>query len=144
MRTSEPGAIRTTFLLLPFALIIGACGAPPSGPATTATTAPATVTAESFTTVPPTTATTTTAAEVTTTVPLAPPAPPAPPAPKPTVPKPTMPKSTTPKPDPQPRTDPRFGTCKEAKSKGYGPYYKGVDVEYGWYRDADSDGIVCE
>lgn len=40
-------------------------------------------------------------------------------------------------------TDPRFGTCKEAKAHGYGPYYSD-EVEYGWYRDADSDGKVCE
>ena len=41
-------------------------------------------------------------------------------------------------------TDPRFGTCKEAIKNGYGPYYDGVDEEYDWYRDADSDGTVCE
>lgn len=41
-------------------------------------------------------------------------------------------------------TDPRFGTCKEAKAHGYGPYHAGDDAEYGWYRDADDDGIVCE
>lgn len=41
-------------------------------------------------------------------------------------------------------TDPRFGTCTEAKSHGYGPYYRGSDVEYGWYDDRDNDGIVCE
>lgn len=41
-------------------------------------------------------------------------------------------------------TDPRFGTCKEAIKNGYGPYYDGADEEYDWYRDADSDGIVCE
>ena len=41
-------------------------------------------------------------------------------------------------------TDPRFGTCKEAIKNGYGPYYDGVDEEYDWYRDADSDGAVCE
>lgn len=40
--------------------------------------------------------------------------------------------------------DPRFGTCREAKANGYGPYVKGVDIEYGWYRDGDSDGTVCE
>ena len=43
-----------------------------------------------------------------------------------------------------PSTDPRFDTCKLAKANGYGPYYQGSDPEYGWYRDADSDGIVCE
>lgn len=40
--------------------------------------------------------------------------------------------------------DPRFSTCTEAKSHGYGPYYQGRDTEYGWYPDADSDSIVCE
>ena len=41
-------------------------------------------------------------------------------------------------------TDPRFGTCKEAISNGYGPYYYRVDPEYDWYIDRDGDGIVCE
>ena len=41
-------------------------------------------------------------------------------------------------------TDPRFPTCKKAKEAGYGPYVQGVDLEYGWYRDADRDGTVCE
>jgi len=40
-------------------------------------------------------------------------------------------------------TDPRFGTCKEAKANGYGPYRRG-EPEYAWYRDSDSDGVVCE
>ncbi len=40
-------------------------------------------------------------------------------------------------------TDPRFATCKAANAAGYGPYYQGTDVEYGWYRDANSDGKVC-
>jgi hypothetical protein len=40
--------------------------------------------------------------------------------------------------------DPRFRTCKEAIAHGYGPYYKGVDREYDWYRDADGDGVDCE
>ncbi len=40
--------------------------------------------------------------------------------------------------------DPRFGTCAEAISAGYGPYYRGQDSEYPWYIDRDSDGIVCE
>ena len=40
--------------------------------------------------------------------------------------------------------DPRFDTCREAKSNGYGPYYSGVDAEYDWYRDRDGDGVVCE
>ena len=49
------------------------------------------------------------------------------------------PKVTTDKPD----TDPRFGTCKEARANGYGPYRRG-EPEYAWYRDADDDGVVCE
>ena len=40
--------------------------------------------------------------------------------------------------------DPRFATCKAAKAAGYGPYYRGRDPEYSWYRDADGDGVVCE
>jgi len=40
--------------------------------------------------------------------------------------------------------DPRYGTCTEAKSHGYGPYYEGSDPEYAWYEDRDDDGIVCE
>ncbi|WP_344807763.1 GmrSD restriction endonuclease domain-containing protein [Microlunatus ginsengisoli] len=42
------------------------------------------------------------------------------------------------------RTDPRFPTCKAANAAGYGPYYSGRDPEYGWYRDNDHDGVVCE
>jgi len=40
--------------------------------------------------------------------------------------------------------DPFFGTCREAKANGYGPYYQGIDGEYSWYIDRDSDGVVCE
>ena len=40
--------------------------------------------------------------------------------------------------------DPRFDTCGEANSNGYGPYVSGIDPEYDWYRDRDGDGIVCE
>ncbi|MBM7787072.1 excalibur calcium-binding domain-containing protein [Tenggerimyces flavus] len=40
--------------------------------------------------------------------------------------------------------DPKFRSCAEAKSHGYGSYRDGEDVEYGWYRDADEDGIVCD
>jgi hypothetical protein len=47
-------------------------------------------------------------------------------------------------PQPGSATDPRFPYCTDAKAAGYGPYYEGRDPEYGWYRDADSDGIVCE
>jgi endonuclease YncB( thermonuclease family) len=52
----------------------------------------------------------------------------------------TSPQPTTTKPD----TDPRFGTCTEAKDAGYGPYVKGQDPEYAWYDDRDGDGTVCE
>lgn len=40
-------------------------------------------------------------------------------------------------------TDPRFDTCKDAKSAGYGPY-SSDDPEYSWYEDRDGDGEVCE
>lgn len=41
--------------------------------------------------------------------------------------------------------DPRFDTCEEAKAHGYGPYERGKDPEYNWYRDEDTDGdgVVC-
>lgn len=41
-------------------------------------------------------------------------------------------------------TDPRFSSCRLAKASGYGPYYRGKDPEYYWYRDGDGDGIACE
>jgi len=41
-------------------------------------------------------------------------------------------------------TDPRFDTCGAAIAAGYGPYHRGQDPEYDWYRDADGDGVVCE
>jgi hypothetical protein len=47
-------------------------------------------------------------------------------------------------PPPAPKTDPQFSTCKKAKAAGYGPYVQGEDPEYAWYKDADSDGTVCE
>lgn len=40
--------------------------------------------------------------------------------------------------------DPRFRSCKAALSAGYGPYVRGKHAEYSWYRDGDSDGVVCE
>ena len=43
-----------------------------------------------------------------------------------------------------PGLDPRFETCTAAIAAGFGPYVAGRDAEYGWYTDADSDGVVCE
>jgi len=40
--------------------------------------------------------------------------------------------------------DPWFGSCREAKSNGYGPYVREIDPEYDWYVDRDGDGVVCE
>lgn len=41
--------------------------------------------------------------------------------------------------------DTRFSSCAEASRNGFhGPYVKGTDVEYDWYRDGDNDGQVCE
>jgi Protein of unknown function (DUF1524)/Excalibur calcium-binding domain len=40
--------------------------------------------------------------------------------------------------------DPRFSSCAKAKAAGYGPYVRGRDSEYAWYRDGDRDGIDCE
>jgi hypothetical protein len=42
------------------------------------------------------------------------------------------------------RTDRRYGTCAEAIAHGLGPYRKGHDREYNWYRDRDQDDVVCE
>lgn len=40
---------------------------------------------------------------------------------------------------------PQFKSCAEAKRNGFkGPYIKGQDAEYEWYRDGDGDGQVCE
>lgn len=52
---------------------------------------------------------------------------------------------TTPKATPKAGgADPDYGTCKAAKANGAGPYHRGRDPEYDYYRDADGDGIVCE
>ena len=56
----------------------------------------------------------------------------------------TLPPPPLPPADPGGGVDPRFGTCKEAIANGYGNYVAGLDPEYDWYRDADSDGVVCE
>lgn len=60
--------------------------------------------------------------------------------PEPAAPEVTGPKEAT----EQSATDPRFSSCKKAKAAGYGPYVKGTDPEYHWYRDGDGDGIDCE
>lgn len=41
-------------------------------------------------------------------------------------------------------TDQNYGTCKQAKANGKGPYVRGRDPEYAYYQDRDADGIVCE
>ena len=38
----------------------------------------------------------------------------------------------------------RFANCAEAKANGQGPYVKGQDPEYDWFRDGDGDGITCD
>ncbi|WP_083672887.1 excalibur calcium-binding domain-containing protein [Micromonospora sp. CB01531] len=65
---------------------------------------------------------------------------------KPTVTRTTSPRPapTTTQPKPPPVTDPRFRNCKEANAAGYGPYRRGIDPEYAWYRDPNGDGLVCE
>lgn len=40
--------------------------------------------------------------------------------------------------------DPNYGSCKQAKANHAGPYVRGRDPEYAYYRDGDDDGIVCE
>ncbi|MGI9188108.1 MAG: excalibur calcium-binding domain-containing protein [Gaiellales bacterium] len=42
------------------------------------------------------------------------------------------------------KLDPRYPYCTDAIAAGLGPYTKGVDPEYAWYRDGDGDGVVCE
>lgn len=108
-----------------------------------ATTVPSTIAG----TVPPTDAPTVPSTTATAVAQAEPPtvAPTTPPTAAPTVPAtvagtlPTVPPLAAPS-----GTDPRFDTCKLAKANGYGPYVQGEDVEYGWYRDGDSDGTVCE
>ena len=112
---------------------------------TTSTRTPTTL--APTTTIPATTLPATTLAPVTTPAPA--PEPVVAPAPAPIVPQPiaVLPAPTpTPGPAPAPAAAGGidYGTCKEAKAHGAGPYYAGIDVEYIWYRDADSDGIVCE
>ena len=59
-------------------------------------------------------------------------------------PPPAAPAVAPPPAAPDSGTDPDYGTCKEAKANGAGPYYQGKDPEYDWYKDADHDGVVCE
>jgi hypothetical protein len=57
----------------------------------------------------------------------------------------TPPATTTPPSGTTPAgNDPQYSSCAKAKAAGYGPYRRGTDPEYSWYRDGDSDGIVCE
>jgi hypothetical protein len=69
--------------------------------------------------------------------------PPPPPRPSPS-PSPTPPASPSPSPSPPGDTlDPWFRSCDEANENGYGPYFRGQDLEYYWYRDRNDDGVVC-
>ncbi|MEH0934043.1 excalibur calcium-binding domain-containing protein [Micromonospora psammae] len=52
--------------------------------------------------------------------------------------------TTQPKPPSIPVADPHFKSCREANAAGYGPYRRGIDPEYAWYRDRNGDGLVCE
>lgn len=46
---------------------------------------------------------------------------------------------------PSASTDPQYGTCTELLTHAnHAPYKRGVDPEYSWYTDRDSDGFVCE
>ena len=57
------------------------------------------------------------------------------------------PSAAPPAPPAQPArsgVDPDYGTCKNAKANGAGPYHQGKDPEYDYYRDGDRDGVVCE
>lgn len=69
---------------------------------------------------------------------------PPPPEPRPFAPSPPPTAAAPPPPPAGGGTDPRFDTCKDAIAAGFGNYRRGIDPEYDWYRDADSDGIVCE
>jgi hypothetical protein len=42
------------------------------------------------------------------------------------------------------KLDPRYPYCTNAIAADLGPYTKGIDPEYAWYRDGDGDGVVCE
>lgn len=114
-------------------VIVGSCGicvSGGSGSEPPSTPAPARTTAKPVrTTAPPTT-------------------PPVSPTPAATTAPTTNPPATTAAPAPPPPAPPaldkRYPSCKEAIAAGLGPYVKGQDPEYAWYRDSDGDGIVCE
>ncbi|PPK91957.1 excalibur calcium-binding domain-containing protein [Kineococcus xinjiangensis] len=72
------------------------------------------------------------------------PPPPAPAPAEPAPPAPVAPAPAAPAPAPGGGEDPRYPSCKAAKAAGYGPYTRGVDPEYDWYKDGDSDGTNCE
>lgn len=40
--------------------------------------------------------------------------------------------------------DRRYSTCAEAIAHGLGPYRRGSDPEYSWYRDGNDNGVDCE
>lgn len=119
---------------------VGASGSPttPAGTPTSTRAAPTpTASAPATSTTPvPTTPPPAPPAPATPTAAAPAPAPPAPPAPAPPAAEQPAPAGGG--------LDPRFSTCKKAKAAGYGPYVKGVDPEYDWYRDADHDGVDCE
>jgi hypothetical protein len=65
--------------------------------------------------------------------------------PLPPPPPPASPSSPSPSPSPPADTlDPWFHNCDEANENGYGPYIRGQDPEYYWYRDRNGDGVVCQ
>lgn len=39
--------------------------------------------------------------------------------------------------------DGRYGSCAEVRARGLGPYVQGTDLEYEWYSDDTSSGVVC-
>lgn len=53
-------------------------------------------------------------------------------------------RATVTLPPPPVPLDTRYETCAEMAAAGLGPYLRGRDAEYGWYRDDDGDGTACE
>jgi len=67
--------------------------------------------------------------------------------PRPKAPAPAAPRGPAPVPAPRPQArtpDPNYGNCKQVKANHAGPYVRGQDPEYAYYRDSDGDGVVCE